>query len=578
MRAMRTAVFLLLLPAAAYAQNLTGTGASVADSSGQARDTFSSGETITLRQQVNINATTQNSVAFTFDVLSPAGTVVFSQTGNAAPGTAGGAQSQLSGISISRFYNQPGSYTFRGKASLGTESVTQTASFIISSPNIILVYPPYGARGLSDNPLTFRWASSGATRYRLTVADNAGLYNAPYSAVDSGENFASYPEDPTDPRQKLVPDQVYYWKIEGLDAAGNVISESNVYNFSMGSATASLTRDVAVTRLDLASPAMDLSKPLSFSASLSDMGSSPEADVSVSFSLGGLPAGDSPKRVISLAPGQTVQLDFSAFMPPGQEQALAVACADLFDDSMNDNCKTLLVGNNPGAQQPAGGSGAQLSYDEIFQAILKRLGPDAAKSLQGYTFESLGCDNCTQGELQQVIAALVSGDAQLVSASVADAGAGTETPEATAPQAKTAAAGEQSGEAPSGETSFDLEPVNASVPGEWSSYTGPQGKKISTFVIRNAKQWAEVWGKISSEEVPKVDFGKSMIVGVISGSEDRTAAVRLLGQRRTDYGIAFDYYQIAAPAGASAARVPYIFRVYKRSDEKASLSRLDVGD
>ena len=346
----------------------------------------------------------------------------------------------------------------------------------------------------------------------------------------------------------------------------------------MESQTASLTRDVAVTRLDLVSPALDLSKPLSFSASLTDAGSSPEADVSVSFSLGGLPSGDSPRRVVSLAPGQTVQLDFSAFMPPGQEQALAVACADLFDDNMTDNCKTLLVGNTPGARQPAGGSGAQLSYDEIFQAILKRLGPDAAKSLQGYTFESLGCDNCSQGELQQVIAALISGDAQLVSASVADEGSGAETPEPTAQQAKTTAAGEQPGESPSGGTSFDLEPVNASVPGEWSGYARPQGKKTSTFVIRGSKQWAEVWGTISSEEVPKVDFGESMIVGVISGSEDRAAAVRLLGRRRTDDGIAFDYYQIAAPAGASAARVPYIFRVYKRSDEKASLARLDVGD
>ena len=95
----------LLLPAASRAANITGTGASVHDSAGTARTTFSNSESITLRQSVNIaeNSPTSDSVDFTFEILNSAGAAVFTHAGNSAPGTQGGAQTQLAGISINSF-------------------------------------------------------------------------------------------------------------------------------------------------------------------------------------------------------------------------------------------------------------------------------------------------------------------------------------------------------------------------------------------------------------------------------------------------------------------------------------------
>ncbi len=565
----------LLLPAAAAAQNLVGTGASVHDSAGTLRETFTSGETITLRQGVNVLATDTSSVQFKFEILNPAGTVVFTHTGNAAPGTAGGAQSQLAGISVNSFYSSPGDYTFRGTATQTPYTpVVQTTSFLISSPNITLIYPPYGARGLSDDPLTFRWTASGASKSRVTVADNAGLYNELHSAVNSGTNYYSYPQNPTRPREQLVPDQVYYWKVEGLDGSNNKISESNVYNFSLKGQASAQTRNVAVTRLDLSSP-MSYTNPVSFRVTLSNTGSATESNISVKFSLGGVASQDSPKQVASIGPSEQTDLTFTAFMPAGQDQALAVACADLFDDNMPDNCKTRLLAPDATTSAPAG-PGRKLSYDEMFQAILQRLGPDAAKALEGYTFESLSCPDCTQDELTQVVAALISGDAQLVSASVTDTGGPAEA--ATTDAAAAAASETQDSESLelAEEPSIDMSSLAEKVPGEWSGYTDFRGKQASTFVIRGVKEWRKLWNSLSEEAVPDLDFASSMVVGVISGSEDRAAAVRLLGSRKTDDGIAFDYYQIEAARGAEVPTAAYIFRVFKRSDEKASFARLDV--
>jgi len=567
----------LLLPAAARAANITGTGASVHDSAGAVRTTFSNAETITLRQSVNIAETsnTGDSVDFTFEILNAAGAAVFTHAGNSAPGTQGGAQTQLAGISINSFYTSPGNYTFRAKATLDSETVTQTAAFLISSPNITLIYPPNGARGLSDNPLTFRWTASGASRYRVTVADNASLYNELHSAVNAGESSYSYPADPSEPRERLVPDQVYYWKVEGLDASNNKISESNVYTFSLKGQASSTTRNVAVTLLEITTPALDFEKPISFKAVLYNSGSATESNISVKMSLGGLSAQDSPKQVMTIGPGEQVPLTFTAFMPAGQEQGLAAVCADLFDDNMPDNCKTKLIAKDAGAAT-ATGAGRKLTYDEMFQAILARLGPEAAKALEGYTFESLSCANCSQDELALIIAALISGEAQLIGASVTETG-GAETA-LGANTSAAADAGSDSGgeEAVPEETSLDLSPLKDDIPGEWSGFTEARGKEAATFVIRSKKEWRKHWKTLSNEEEPDVDFGDSMIIGVISGSLDRAAAVRLLGSRKTDEGTAFDYYQIETPRGAAAPKAAYIFRVYPRTNDKVSFSRVDV--
>lgn len=577
MKTRLTLICCLLLPAAASGANITGTGASVHDSAGTARTTFSNAETITLRQSVNIaeNSPTSDSVDFTFEILNSAGAAVFTHAGNSAPGTQGGAQTQLAGISINSFYTAPGNYTFRAKATLDAETVTQTAAFLISSPNITLIYPPNGARGLADNPLTFRWTASGASRYRVTVADNASLYNELHSAVNSGESFYSYPSDPSEPRERLVPDQLYYWKVEGLDASNNKISESNVYTFSLKGQASSTTRNVAVTLLEVTTPALDFEKPINFKAVLYNSGSATESNISVKMSLGGLPAQDSPKQVMTIGPGEQVPLTFTAFMPAGQEQGLAAACADLFDDNMADNCKTKLIAKDAGTTT-ATGAGRKLTYDEMFQAILARLGPEAAKALEGYTFESLTCANCSQDELALVIAALISGEAQLIGASVTETGGAETSLGASVSETAGADSGSAGEESVPEETSLDLSPLKDDIPGEWSGYTEARAREASVFVIRSKKEWRKLWKTLSSEEDPDVDFGDSMVIGIISGSRDRAAAVRLLGSRKTDDGMAFDYYQIETSRGATAPKAAYIFRLYPRSDDKVSFSRVDV--
>ena len=67
-----------------------------------------------------------------------------------------------------------------------------------------------------------------------------------------------------------------------------------------------------------------------------------------------------------------------------------------------------------------------------------------------------------------------------------------------------------------------------------------------------------------------------MVVGVVSGSRDRAEMVRFSGKRKTDTGIAFDYYIVEAPEGSKPPLPAYTFKVYDRADEKADFKRLDV--
>jgi hypothetical protein len=574
---------LTALAPAAYAQNLTGAGASVHDSAGTLRSdgsrtgSFTTAESVTLRQSVTNSVTSLNSITFTFKIKNPAGAEVFSHSGNSAPGTAGTAQTQLAGIAISSFYSAPGNYTFVGTASLDAETVTQQAAFMISSPNITLIYPPYGARGLSDKPLTFRWTASGATRYRVTVSDNAGLYNPMHTALNAGENSYSYPDSPSEPRAQMVPDQVYYWKVEGLDGSNNRISESSVYNFSMKSQASTRTRNVSMTALALSAPVLDFEKPVNMKATLYNGGSVTESNISVKLSLGGIAAADSPKQVVTIAPGEKQELSFTAFMPQGQEQGLAVACADLFDDNIPDNCRTMLLSKSTGdaaSTKPK----KKLSYDEMFQEIIKRLGPEAAKALEGYTFESLSCAGCSQDDLAAVIAALISGEAQLVDASVLDAGGGAAAPPGAQARASASEAASEETGGDITESALDLAPVRHETPGEWTGFMeAPDPKAPAFFVVRDRKEWKKVWALLSpDEDYPEVDFGSKMVVGIVAAPQDNAEAVRILGRRKTEDGMAFDYYVIQAAEGQKPALSAYIFKLYDRAEDKADFKRLDV--
>ena len=568
-------LFLCACPAgAAYAGNLTGHVISVVDAGGNIRATYSNSETITLRQQVNNAVQGTGMINFTFRIFNPGGVEAFTHTGNAAPGTPGLSQTQLSGVAVSRFYSTPGQYTFRGEASLDGETSAPTGvNFTISSPNITLIYPPSGAAGLADTPLIFRWVGSGASQYRITVAENAGLYNPVHQSINSGETLFSYPQNPSNPREQLVPQQVYYWKVEGLDAAGNTISESNVYNFSLRNQASSQSRNVSVTGLELAAPLLDRTEPLNFKATIYNSGSSAETNIGLRMSLGGISAPDSPKQIQTLTSGERKEVSFTAFMPSDQETSLAVACVDIFDDNLADNCKTKLIAKDSGGPPASGGPSKKLSYDELWAELTKRLGPDALKALEGYTFQTIECGNCSGSELNDLLAALISGDATLTGASISETGGAAAAPSAQTGRGTAETAGAE--EAPG----MDLEIIKPSaLQDEWTGYAAAfSEKEASTFVVTGKKEWKKLWQSLSGAELPDVDFPEKMVLGIVSASRDRAETIRILSRRRTEEGLMVDYYFIQASKEKEIPAAAYILKVVGREAGKVNFRRLDIG-
>jgi len=224
----------LLLCAGAAQAALTAGSVAVLDGSGNSRETFTNAERITLRQAVYNSAASTNTLSFIFRIYNPSGGAVFSQAGNSVMNPLPGNSYSTFGLGIAQFYSVPGVYKFRGEATLNGSTVVQEKTFQISSPNINLIYPPNGASGLSDNPVTLRWVASGASTYKVTLAEDAGLSLKTHSGTTSSSMY-SYPDNPSGTLGTLVAGTQYYWKVEGLDAVGNEIAESTVYRFSLKS-------------------------------------------------------------------------------------------------------------------------------------------------------------------------------------------------------------------------------------------------------------------------------------------------------------------------------------------------------
>ncbi len=553
---------------------LTAGGIAALDGSGNSRDTFTNVETIALRQIVNNSVASDNMIAFIFTIYNPSGGAVFRHTGNSARGALGNSNSQLSGLAIARFYSVPGVYKFRGEATLDGQTVIQDKSFQISSPNINLIYPPYGASGLTDKPLTFRWVASGASSYRITVAKNAGLYPAVHSG-SAASGMYSYPDNLSASDENLVADTNYYWKVEGVDATGNKIAESTVYSFSLKSQSSSQSRNVAVTLLEMTDAEDDFTLPLHFRAVVQNTGGTPESGISVRMTLGGLSAQDSPKNIGMLGAGETQQILFTAFMPSGQSEGLGVACVDLFDDNIPDNCKTRMIAKATGAGAGTEGTKEKrnLSYQEMWDEMVRRLGGDVAKDLEGYTFDSIECANCSAGELNDLMLALMNGDASLSGAAVAEsfqpAGSAALLAAATPVTAQPE---------PEDETEFDLDlaPADKEKDQEWSGYTNSVKSKTPFFyTIKSRKVWEKVWEMVSSEQAPTINFGDKIIIGVIAGTDNKAETVRVIARRQVGEKTVFDYYMTESSVEAPA--VPYIFKAFDRVDGKIEFKRLDVG-
>ena len=544
---------------------LSPQAAAVLDMSNASRNSFTNTERIVMQQRVSNDAASSNRIVFRFKITNPSGATVFEHYGNAAPGSVGNSQTQVAGVSISEFYAGPGIYRLLAEASLDGQTVQQQASFTVSSPNVTLTYPPNGARDLTDSPVTFRWVGSGASKYRVTVDDDPSFYNAVFIQETSGpdESF-TYPQNPSDQRQRLAGGQIYYWKVEGLDFNGNKVSESGVpFNFSIQSQAASLTRDLAVTELSIIPPATASTKGnIPFRVTVKNQGGTNEADIQLRFTLGGLPASDSPKPV-SLGSGESREFTLTTALPPDLDQGLAIACLEIFDDNVPNNCKTLQIRTGTQAAPPSS-TAQSYSPDEMWDILRKALSSgDIEQALQGYQLVEVS--GLPPQDLNQLLLDISQGRAKVTVTTPPETFAETPSPQPIS--------------IPGIEAQFALpKAVPIAAPEEeedvreWSGWTSLRLPQTQKIVIRQEATWKKFWPRLSREAVPKINFKKYMVVGVLAGAQDLVAAVQVRDLEMLQDHLLVRYDLVGAQAGKSMT-VPYHLKVVTRSENRVEFRK-----
>ena len=553
---------LLALAPRANAGLLSPGGASVLDAISLPRTTFTNNERVTFQQRVFNGVASPNRVTFTFIVLSPSGANVFQMVGNAAPGSVGNAATQLSGFPITKFYTGPGTYTLQALATLDGQTVTQQQTFIVSSPNILLLYPPNGMQNIADVPLTFRWVSSGGSTYRVTVGDNPSFFNSLFVQQTGGaETFLSYPLNPSDPRLILSAGQVYYWKVDALDGNGQVIGTSPVPN-SFTVQTAALSRDMAVVALTVQG-GPDASGNIPFSVTVKNQGGTAQANVPLRFSVGGLAAAGSPVSMSILGPGESRDYAFSAPLPPGQTQSLGIACIDFSDDNITNNCKTLIVNQAAPSDGPTNFT-TNMSPDQIWQAILELLRQQGT-DLSGYDLVGME-GQLTSDQLKSLLASIRAGGADIsLSGPPADA---TSPAVAISTSPAPVAAAPVAGIAPPNGVVPDIEEA-VPVGTEWSGFAAPLSAKPAGQVISDEKTWKKMWRQVQAGRVPKVDFAQDVIVGVFAGKGEQADHAEIDAVEMSLSGLMVRYqfirYATFNPNSSSHASVPYRLRVILRT-------------
>lgn len=568
------ALSLWLLPSFASAGLLTGQGLQIQDQTGAQRATFSTNETIGFLQVVNNGVASVNRIFFQFTVTAPNGNTVFRHTGNSVGGTVGNAASQLAGIPISSFAQGPGVYTVRGTTSLDGVGVEQMGTFTISSPNVILIYPPNGSQNLTDNPLTFQWFSSGAVTYRVTVGDNPSLYNAVFSESTSAPGSLTYPQNPTDTRQRLSSGQTYWWKVEGFDTNGNVVATSQA-PFSFSVASTSQTRDLAVISIDVAGP-MDSSGAIPFTIVVKNQGNTTESNTPLRVTLGGLTAPNTPITIPQLSASESLSFSVSAPIPTDMNEGLAIACLTIFDDTVTNNCKTLSV------TRPAGistGTFAQdcgsVSGEQIWAAIRQVL-LDQGINLDDYTFSGME-GSLTCAELAALLDQLRQGQAQ---ATVTGPPlAPPLLPTTPAPVATTTE--EESARPPSDGPEAEGAEEEKTVLQEktWSGVMPPLTKTAAAVLIKDESYWKRLWQKLSDEPAPLIDFTAHSVIAVMGGKEDGANRIEIdnMQSLASKMSVRYRLVTYARPFGAAPVAnktVPYLLIAIPRTSLKVEFERV----
>lgn len=580
LRVLGAALLLGLSCLCASAGLLTGQGASVLDQTGAPRATFSTNEKIGFSQVVNNGVASPNRIFFQFSVTAPNGNIVFRHAGNSVGGTVGNAASQVAGLAVSGFAQGPGLYTLRATASLDGVPLEQTKTFTISSPNLLLIYPPHGSQNLTDNPLTFQWYSSGAVTYRVTVGDSPSLYNALFVQSSApGANSLTYPQNPSDPRLRLSTGQTYWWKVEGLDSNGNVVATSQT-PFSFSVAATALARDLAVTTLDVSGP-MDPSGNIPFRIVVTNQGSTTESNTPLRVTLGGLSAPGTPITVPQMSPSDALTFDVSAPIPTGMNEGLAIACLNIFDDTVNNNCKTIQV-TRPAAVSTGAFSGdcASVGGEQIWQAIRQIL-KDQGIDLDAYTFTGMD-GTLTCAELSALLDQLRQGQAQANLSGPPITGSVFATPPPAPVAAETEA--EASGPPPDLEAEDAAEQPRTVVKERvWSGASAPLAKVAAAVLIKDGSYWRRIWQRLSDEPVPLIDFAEHMVVAVLAGSEDGASRVEIEDMSSLDAKLTVRYRLVAyarpfgprvPKAAAPAKTAPFLLIAIPRTTMKVNFERI----
>jgi len=321
---------------------------SIFDSAGRTRTplTFSSTEGITFSVTC-YNWELVDKIRFEFYVFSPEKELVFKHTGNSTVGNVGLGGSGIKNIPIRQFYKTPGKYLYEAKVFAGSGSSVLPAvkylAFYVYSPSITLSYPANGVRDLIDKPLTFRWVSSGATKYRVYVDDDKGFYNCLFQTgkgeyPDLETTYFQYPTSPQDPRQKLAGGVVYWWKVDGLDNEGNVVAKTPIpFSFTLKETVPSATtKDLAVmdVTLDKGSTMSDMR----FSVPIKNQGGIAISNTRVNLYVNGVPV--IPNQILDFINiGETKSLSFVAGATK-EKMVTVSATIDFSDDNMKNNIIT----------------------------------------------------------------------------------------------------------------------------------------------------------------------------------------------------------------------------------------------
>ncbi|NIM03476.1 hypothetical protein GTN66_04935 [bacterium] len=384
---------------------------SVFDSAGKERTTYSSSEKIGFSVTC-YNPQPVDRIYFEFYVYNAQGAQVFKHTGNSAEGKVGTGSSSIRNIPISQFYRSPGKYFYMAKVIAGSSTGSPEASnymvFYVYSPAITLSYPANGARDLIDKPLTFRWVSSGATKYRVYVDDDKGFYNTLFQTgkgeyPDPVTTYFQYPTSPKDPRQKLAGGVVYWWKVEGLDSQGNVVAKTPVpFSFTLKETVPSVTtKDLAVT--DIILDEQSTAGGLKFDVLVKNQGGMAISNTRVNLYVNGVPV--IPFQLLDfINTGEEGTLTFVG--EAVEEKMVTVSAAlDFPDDNIKNNMltKVFTLARERKRYEPG-------EAWRIIKTFIRDL--EILKELEGYTLSEVTL--FPRGDIDEQLEKLDQGKAKVV--------------------------------------------------------------------------------------------------------------------------------------------------------------------